>query len=120
MRPPSNSGAAAGTRWDHVRLNRLTGSIPVAPVLALAGTAGDASQGKPGGALSSAAGLARHPAGLSLSDKSSATDLIRGSMVTAPRSEQDPEYRRELQPSRKRETKSAGAEENLGDLCAGP
>ena len=64
MRPPSNSGAAAGTRWDHVRLNRLTGSIPVAPILALADTADDGSQGKPGDALSSASGLAHHPAGL--------------------------------------------------------
>jgi hypothetical protein len=36
--------------------------------MALAGTAGDASQGKPGDALSSAAGLARRPAGLSLSE----------------------------------------------------
>jgi hypothetical protein len=26
-----------GTRWDRVRLNRLIGSIPVAPILALAG-----------------------------------------------------------------------------------
>jgi hypothetical protein len=69
MRPPSNSGAAAGTRWDHVRLNRLIGSIPVAPMLALAEAAGDASHGKPGDALSSASGLARHPAGLSLQDK---------------------------------------------------
>jgi hypothetical protein len=33
---PRTSGGR-GTRWDRVRLNRLAGSIPVAPTLALAG-----------------------------------------------------------------------------------
>src|SRR6266481_4728510 len=33
---PRTSGGR-GTRWDRVRLNRLVGSIPVAPALALAG-----------------------------------------------------------------------------------
>src|SRR5260370_34921838 len=33
---PRTSGGR-GTRWDRVRLNRLVGSIPVAPTLALAG-----------------------------------------------------------------------------------
>src|SRR5258708_4621703 len=41
---PRTSGGRR-TRWDRVRLNRLVGSIPVAPTLALAGPACDASQG---------------------------------------------------------------------------
>jgi hypothetical protein len=65
-RPPSNSRAAAGTRWDRVRLNRLIGSIPVAPTLALAGPWVTRHREKPGDALSFIDGLAQHPAGLLL------------------------------------------------------
>jgi hypothetical protein len=36
---PRTSGGR-GTRWDRVRLNRLAGSIPVVPALALAGPRG--------------------------------------------------------------------------------
>jgi hypothetical protein len=64
MAAASNSGAAAGTRWDRVRLNRLIGSIPVAPMLALAGSR--VTRGKPGDAFSSISGLTPRPAALLL------------------------------------------------------
>jgi hypothetical protein len=122
---PRTPGAAAGTRWDRVRLNRLIGSIPVAPTSALAGPWVTRHRGKPGDTFSFLSGLAQHPAVLSLPSPLPAIVSImavpgRFVSVWGVASEQACEYRRKPQPSGEWKPKSAGAEEGLDDLREGP